>query len=135
MTLYKSDKVRFIFGLIIIVLIYSLYYLYFVEHKNTLLISRKIKHFITFSSTITVYFVGTFHLGKLKDTWMSTLWHIIHISGLFIIISLGLFDWFIGEISLNLRQFALSIQEILISPVLYFAMGLLNKSLKKGTNV
>ncbi|GAA3653546.1 hypothetical protein [Flavivirga jejuensis] len=129
---YKSDKGRFILGLIFIVIIYSWFYLYFVENKNTLLISRKVKHVITFSVTIAVYLVGTFHLGKLKDTWMSSLWHLVHISGLGIITFLGLFDWFIFEISLSLRDFALSIQEILISPVLYIAMGLLNKTLKKA---
>ncbi len=133
MNLYRSDKARFILGLILILIIYSLYYIYFLEHKNTLLISRKVKHIITFSTTVFVYFVGTFHLGKLKDEWMSSLWHIIHITGLCIITTLGLFDWLIAEISLSLRQFVLSVQEFLISPVLYVAMGLLNKSLKKGS--
>ncbi len=130
---YKSDKFRFILGLIFIIIIYSWYYLYFVENKNTLLISRKIKHVITFLATIAVYFVGTFHLGKLKDTWMSSLWHLVHVSGLCIITLLGLIDWFISEISLSLKDFALSIQEILMSPVLYVAMGLLNKSLNKDS--
>ena len=133
MNLYKSDKIRFISGLVFIVIIYSLFYIYFLENKNTLPISRRLKHIISFGSTITVYFVGTYHLGKLKDTWMSSLWHLIHISGLLIITSLGFFDWFISEINLNLRQFAQSIQEILISPVLYVAMGLLNRSLKKDS--
>ncbi|ULC58307.1 hypothetical protein MBM09_10280 [Flaviramulus sp. BrNp1-15] len=85
-----------------------------------------------FSTTIAVYFVGTIHLGKLEDTWMSTLWHLIHISGLFIITSLGLFDWFVLEISKSLKHLAYTIQEILISPVLYVAMGLLNRSLKSN---
>ena len=130
MMLYKSDKVRFIFGLIFILIIYSAYHVFFYEN-NTLILPSKIRHVIKFSTTIAVYLVGTFHLGKLKDKWMSLIWHIIHVSGLFIITSLGLFDWFIMEIGLNLRLFANSIQEILIAPLLYVAMGLLNKSLKK----
>lgn len=92
-------------------------------------------HLIRFGTTIAVYFVGTFHLGKLKDSWMSSLWHLVHVSGLIIITSMGLFDYFILEISRNLKEFAHTIQEILISPVLYVAMGLLNKSLKRGVNV
>lgn len=130
MKLYKSDKVRFISGLIVIVIIYSWYFLYFAENIQTASLNRKLRHIITFFITITVYFVGTFHLGKLKDTWMATIWHIVHISGLLIICSIGLFDWFIGG-SLMLTRFARTIQEILISPVLYVAMGLLNRSLKK----
>ncbi len=130
MKLYKSDKVRFISGLIFIIIIYSWYSLYFVDNSSTASIPRKLRHIITLLITITVYFVGTFHLGKLKDTWMSTVWHFVHISGLCIITSIGLFDWFIGG-TIMLSRFARSIQEILISPVLYVAMGLLNRSLKK----
>ena len=130
MKLYKSDKVRFISGLIFIIVIYSWYSLYFVDNSSIAFIPRKIRHVITLLITIIIYFVGTFHLGKLKDTWMSTIWHLVHISGLLIITSIGLFDWCIGG-SLTLSRFARSIQEILISPVLYVAMGLLNRSLKK----
>lgn len=130
MNLYKSDKVRFISGLIFIFIIYTVYYVYFLENSN-LILPNKIRYVIKFSSTIAVYFIGTFHLGKLKDKWMSLLWHVIHISGLSIITSLGLFDWFISEISLNLRLFAGSIQEILISPILYMAMGLINHRFNK----
>lgn len=134
MNLYKSDKVRFIFGLIFILIIYTTYYVGFYENSN-LILSGKIRHIIKFLATIAVYLVGTFHLGQLKDKWMSLIWHLIHVSGLFIITSLGLFDWFITEISLNLRLFANSIQEILISPLLYLAMGLINRTFKKDSIV
>lgn len=133
MKLYKSDKVRFLSGLIIIIIIYSWYYLcflHFIENSQTVSIPRKIRHIMILLITITVYFVGTFHLGKIKDTWMSTIWHIIHISGLFIITSIGLFDWLFGG-TIMLTRLARTIQELLISPVLYVAMGLLNKSLNK----
>jgi len=130
MVLYKSHKVRFIMGLVFIVLIYSAYYLYFLENTNFEL-TRKARHAVTFLTTIIIYFVGTLHLGKLSDSWMSFIWHIVHISGLCILTSLGLYDWLIEEISLSLRSFAKSIQEILISPVLYVGMGLLNSRLKR----
>ncbi|MCF8274063.1 MAG: hypothetical protein K9I95_09540 [Flavobacteriaceae bacterium] len=130
MNLYKSDRVRFISGLIFILIIYTTYYVFFLENSN-LVIPSKIRHIIKFIATIAVYLVGTFHLGQLKDKWMSLIWHLVHVSGLVIITFLGLFDWFITEISLNLRLFANSIQEILISPLLYLAMGLINTTLKK----
>ena len=131
MNLYKSDKVRFISGLILILIIYTCYYVYLFENSD-LVLPTKIKHVIKFGTTIVVYFVGTYHLGKLSDSWMSFIWHVVHISGLTTITALGLFDWFIGGMSLNLRAFAGSIQEILISPMLYVAMGLLNKILKNS---
>ncbi len=129
MKLYKSDKVRFVFGLIFIVIIYSAFYVFYFENHN-LNFSRRAGHVIKFGTTIAVYFVGTYHLGKLEDSWMSYIWHIVHVSGLLIITSLGAYDFFISEISLNLKLFAISVQEILISPILYLAMGLLNKTLK-----
>lgn len=136
MKFYKSDSVRFISGLIFIVIIYSWNYLYFMNDEGSWMsFSRIAFHLIRFGVTVAVYFVGTYHLGKLKDTWMSSLWHLVHVSGLVIITSLGLFDWFIMEISRNLKEFAHTIQEILISPVLYVAMGLLNRSLKKDSKV
>lgn len=131
MRLYKSDKIRFIFGLIFIVIIYTSYYIFFAENKISITLPRKVVHFIKFSSTVVVYFVGSYHLGKLKDKWMSSLWHFIHISGLCIIIFIGLFDWFIAEIALRVKIFVSSVQEMLISPILYLGMGLLNRSLNK----
>jgi hypothetical protein len=125
MNLYKSDKVRFIVGLVFIFIIYTSYYVFLVENVN-LELPSKIKHVIKFSLTIAVYFVGTSHLGKLSDAWMSFIWHVVHIAGLIIITTLGIIDW-IFFINLNLRLFANSIQEILISPVLYLAMGLVNR--------
>ncbi|ALJ06036.1 hypothetical protein APS56_13240 [Pseudalgibacter alginicilyticus] len=131
--LYKSDKVRFIVGAILIIVIYSCYYIFFEENTQANLLPRKTQHVIKFLTTIVVYLIGTKHLGKLKDLWMSSIWHLIHISGLCIITLIGLYDWFIMETSLNVKVFVSSIQETLISPVLYLAMGLLNKSLKKST--
>jgi hypothetical protein len=132
MQLNKSDKKRFFFGFLIISFIYSGNFFLFVESKFT--IQPLAQHLIRFLTTIAVYFIGTFYLGKLKDTWMSSLWHMVHISGLCIITLLGLTDWFFTDISISLKQFAHSIQEALISPVLYVAMGFLNSSLNKTTS-
>ncbi|MGE5943446.1 MAG: hypothetical protein ACM31G_03800 [Flavobacteriales bacterium] len=133
MRLYQSDRFRFIAGLVLIVIIYSLYYIYFVENQEFISKSKLVLHLIRLSTTVIIYIIGTIHLGKLKDNWMSSLWHFIHISGLCIITSLGLINWFIIDIGLDLKEFAYTIQELLISPVLYVAMGLLNNSLNKKT--
>jgi len=133
MRLYQSDRFRFIAGLVLIVIIYSSYYIYFVENQNFISKSKLVLHLIRLSTTVIIYIIGTVHLGKLKDNWMSSLWHFIHISGLCIITSLGLISWFIIDIGLDLKEFAYTVQELLISPVLYVAMGLLNSSLNKKT--
>lgn len=127
---YKSDKFRFIIGLVFIIIIYSAYYLLFVDYDMAFNVPRRVKHIASFATTVIIYFVGTFHLGKLTDSWMSSLWHMVHISGLCILTSLGLYDFLIAEISWSMKSFAKSIQELLVSPVLYVGMGLLNSTLK-----
>lgn len=125
--IYKNDRAKWIGGLICVLIIYTLYYVFFVEHAFSYQIPRKIRHVIKFGTTVVVYLVGTYHLGRLKDKWMSTLWHFIHISLLCAITGIGLFDWTFGKVSVKTRELAASFQEFLISPVLYFAMGLINK--------
>jgi hypothetical protein len=61
---------------------------------------------------------------------MGILWHIIHIGLLSIITLIGAYDWVFGMVNMNIKIFATSLQEILISPVLYFGMGILQRSLK-----
>jgi hypothetical protein len=118
-------------GLVIIFILYSCYYIFIAEQRDTAMLPRKLRHFISLLFTIAVYFAGTYHLGKLKVTWMATIWHVVHIGGLCIITSIGLFDWLFleGKAIPRLSIFARTIQELLISPILYVAMGLLNKSL------
>ena len=136
MKLYKSDKLRFIMGLVIIFILYSCYYIFIAEHRDTAMLPRKMRHFISLLFTVAVYFAGTLHLGKLKAIWMSKFWHMVHISGLCIITGIGLFDWLFleGNTIPRLSIFARSIQEILISPLMYLAMGLLNNLLTKPVN-
>lgn len=129
MKLYNSDKIRFISGLILIIVFYSTYYIGFEENEIMSTFNRYVQYSIKFLFTIIIYLIGSLHLGKLKDEWMYYLWHVIHISGLCIITSIGLYDWLISDISLAVLLFAGSVQEFLISPVLYVGMGLLNRSL------
>jgi hypothetical protein len=127
--LYKTGKQRYLFGLIIIILIYSMFYLFFADRADTILIPRKWRHIIKFVTTFIVYLVGTYHLGKRKNNWMLYLWHLIHVSLLGTITSIGAYDWIFGMVSYQVKEIAASMQEFLISPMLYIAMGILNQRL------
>ena len=128
---YRSERARWIGGLMVILMIYTLFYVYFVD-SDVLWIPRKVRHVIKFATTIAVYLVGTFHLGELKDKWMSYLWHFIHISLLGFITLVGLYDWTFGMVSEWVKDLTWSMQEFLISPVLYVGMGILNNRLNKA---
>lgn len=129
MLLYKTSRQRYVAGLIIIMLIYSMFYILFADKPDTLLIPRKWRHVIKFITTFTVYLVGTYHLGKHKNSWMLYLWHFVHITLLSTITGIGLYDWIFGMVSYQVKEIAASMQEFLISPMLYIAMGILNQRL------
>lgn len=130
----KRNRTNWLLGLLIIFLIYSIFYVLFHDNKDVVLIPRKIRHVIKFLTTLSVYVVGTFYLKKLHAQWMHSLWHLIHIGGLILIISIGLFDWLISPTSKPIRYFANFIQEMLISPVLYVGMSILNQTLARISN-
>ena len=129
---YKSDRQKWIGGLFLIVLVYSLFYIFFFESSNTYLIPRRIRHLIKLTTTIAVYFVGTYHLGLIRERWMSYIWHFIHISLLLVITCIGIYDWLIQEVNASIKEVTVTLQEILISPVLYVGMGLINQKLKSS---
>lgn len=117
-------------GLIYIIIIYILYHFLFLENKNIAEIPRKIRHLIKFGSTVSIYIIGTIHLSNFRVKWMEKLWHLIHISMLLFLSFLGFYVWFISDIPIFIKYFSVTIQELLISPSLYFVMGLLNEHLK-----
>jgi hypothetical protein len=130
MPLYRTISQRYWAGLVFIILIYSMFYILFADRAETILIPRKWRHVIKFMTTIVVYLIGSYHLGKQKNTWMLYMWHIIHISLLSTITSIGLYDWVFGMVRIGVKEIAASMQEFLISPILYIAMGILNQRLE-----
>ncbi|MCG9899107.1 MAG: hypothetical protein MH132_03820 [Hydrotalea sp.] len=118
-------------GLLQLMVIYTAMYLFFYEAPYFADIPRKLRHLIKFSSLIGVYLLGTYHLRFEKQRWMGALWHIVHISGISFVLSMGAFDWLVHPTSQAVRLLAHQINEFLISPVLFVAMGLLEKYLKK----
>jgi hypothetical protein len=123
---------KFWMGLIIILFIYTLFYLFFKDANYLGLIPRKIRHIIKFIVLITIYLVGVWHLALDKITWMKTLWHLIHISGIVFLVSLGAYDWLIHPMPQFMREVMDGINEFLIGPTLFVGMALLQKFLLKG---
>ncbi len=126
---HKNDNLNWILGLLIILIIYTLFYVYFSENQAIKLVPRKIRHVIKFLATGSTYLVGTYFLGNIRIKWMQNLWHLIHVSLLGVLLGFGIFDWLMGPISQGMREISMILQEFLISPVLYFAMSLINKRL------
>lgn len=119
-------KRGFLTGLLILVIIYTITYLFFYEADYLDQIPRKIRHLIRFFILITVYLIGTYHLKLEKEKWMNACWHIIHISGIGIILSIGIYDWLIEATSSSIRNFSGIINEFLVSPILFVVIQLMS---------
>jgi len=120
---------KFWFGLITILIIYTLFYLFFNEASYLSQIPRKIRHIIKFVVLITIYLIGVWNLSLDKIIWMRTVWHIIHLSGIALLLLLGAYDWLIHPMPLFMREVLDAVNEFLIGPTLYVGMGLLHKFL------
>ena len=114
-----------------LVIIYTLFSLFFKEASYYELIPRKLRHVIKFIVLITIYLVGVWHLNLDKITWMKTLWHLIHLSGIVFLVLLGAYDWLIQPMPIFMRELMDAVNEFLIAPTLFVVMGLLQKYLLK----
>ncbi len=123
---------KFWIGFIIIQIIYTLIYLFFKDASYVALIPRKIRHVIKFIVLITIYLVGVWHLALDKISWMKTLWHLIHISGILFLLFLGAYDWLIHPMPMFMREIMDAVNEFLIGPTLFVGMGLLQQFLLKN---
>jgi hypothetical protein len=135
MQLYKSDRQRYMAGLLYIFLIYTISYLIFAEHCliGKFKIPELLNHVFMFVMAVLVYMIGTMHLGKLQEPWMFFIWNITYIILLSIFLILILVKLLLFTISYTIRSIYIfdHITFILISPMLYFSLGLLNRLLIK----
>jgi hypothetical protein len=125
---------KFWIGLIIILIIYTAYNLFFWETNIANDIPRKITRVIKFAVLVIVYLIGVKHLSLDRITWMKTVWHIIHLTGIFILLTLGIFDLMIRPLAPGIKDVMASINEFLIGPSLFVGMGILHQFLLKIEN-
>jgi hypothetical protein len=62
---------------------------------------------------------------------MMKIWHFCYILALTLLLLIGIWDWIFWIDSIQVRNIANSLHEILISPILYIAMGIINSRLAK----
>jgi hypothetical protein len=122
---------KFWMGLTSILIVFTLFHLFFKETTYVAFIPRKLRHIIKFVVLIKIYLLGVWHLSLDKITWMKTLWHLIHLSGIAFLVLLGAYDWLIQPMPMFMRELLDAVNEFLIAPTLFVVMGLLQKYLLK----
>ena len=116
-------------GLGAMLVLYFLYYFYFINdiaHEVPL----RGRHLIKLLFILTCYGIGVFALGKFAGGWVVRLWHMVYLVCLFLMLGLGIYDWAVARTPLPVRMVADNLQEFLVSPLLYVAMGLFSLYLK-----
>jgi hypothetical protein len=125
-----NKKYIFFLGLIAIVIVYSLYNIYF-DLTYVPGIPGKWKHVNKLAFVLIVYGIGTIALRKYTVDWMMQIWHLVHIVFISILVLIGFYDWYHGSITEQVRNIANTLHEFLISPVLYVSMGIIQSRLIK----
>ncbi len=126
----SNNKIYWI-GFIIIVIVYSLYNLYFIDVNYYDSIPRKLRHVEKFIPILVIYGVGTFTLKSYTADWMMYIWHLVHIIIIALLLIIGIYDWTFGEVSAQIRNVIGTLFEFLISPLMYIAVGILNSKFNR----
>lgn len=126
MKVHRRKTFYFWSGLILIALLYSAYYLFFL-YGLSLTMPLRARHVMKFLFILAVYGVGLLGLRRSAAGWVVRSWHFCYVLGLLLLLLLGAYDWMIARTPLSLREVADDVQEFLVSPVLYVALGLLSR--------
>jgi hypothetical protein len=121
-------------GMALILLVYSAFSVLFQGDLSagpdrgalTLSLSRHIRHLIRLASIILVYLTGFICLRMQSRSWMLQTWNLVYYIMLTILFLAGALDYGLGGISLPFKELTITISELLISPVLYILLGILN---------
>jgi hypothetical protein len=129
--IHAKSKLFFWIGLSVIALFYCLYYLFFM-YGMFLGMPLRVRHLIKFVFILMAYGVGTWSLKKYGAAWMLRTWHILYLVTLCLLVLLGIYDWGFARAPLSVRGIADSLQEFLVSPILFVAVSLVGRLAGRG---
>ena len=109
----------------LMIVVYSLYNVYLVDVKDYYAISRRMRHVYKFLSVVAIYGIGTAGLRKYAAVWAVLIWHTVYAVAIVILLVLGLYTWFIGQLAMGIHNMADTLLQLLISPLFYVAAGIL----------
>jgi hypothetical protein len=125
-----NKRTYYFLGLLGIIVIYSSYSLLFL-YNYSYDISVRAKHIIKFGTIFLVYGIGVLALRNYVAGWMLKIWHFCYIFLLSLLLLIGVWDWVSWIDSVPVHNIANSLDEILISPVLYISLGIINSRLTR----
>jgi hypothetical protein len=121
----RRKKLFFWGSLVVLIVLYSLYYVFFL-YGISLNMPLRGRHILKFLFIVAVYGAGAVGLHGFGMPWMKRVWHVTYLTILVLLVGLGAFDWLVARTPLEVRAVADSLQEFLVSPLLYVVMRILN---------
>ena len=116
-------KNKYLQGLVLIFFIYSFFKILQSDYTDQFLtIDRKIRHILKLISILSVYIIGVIQLKKIEPNWYVIIWNFIYISTIIFLLTIGFYDWLFELIPIHLRILAKTLQEFIISPLIYLIL-------------
>ena len=116
---------RFWKGMVFILLAYTVVQL--ISYQSFLrlpIIIQENKQLMRWMAIAFVYFVGCLVLKANGVAWLLAIWHLIHLSLVGYLFLIGVYEYTIAPVPYGIRASVAPVVEFLISPLLYFAAGL-----------
>jgi len=125
MPAWPKHKVSYWIGLVAIITLYCVYYLYFIYNLSRE-VSLRTMHLLKFLFVVVAYGIGVLGLRKNVLPGLMRLWQLVYVVCVLLLVLLGMYDWFVARAPLAVRGIADNIHELLVSPILYVAFSLIS---------
>jgi hypothetical protein len=124
----NKRRLRFVVGLLVIVILYTVYDLYLITPEYLETTTRKARHVVKFGAVLVAYAAGIFAFAGNSPGWLMQLWHILYAAILLLLILAGIYDGWANGLSGQFRSVTVTLSEFLISPVPYIVIGIMNRA-------
>jgi hypothetical protein len=124
----RDRRLFFFIGLLAIAILYSIYNLYLLDTRFFTITTRMTRHVIKLGSVLLAYGIGLLAYKRFCPAWLMQLWHILYATGLLLLVLLGVYDGWISQLSMPVRNLVITWHEFLISPVPYVIVGIINSA-------
>src|SRR5579859_2398390 len=102
-----SKQLSFFSGLLAIVVIYSVYNIYFIDTSYYHFIPKIVRHLVGLGCALLIYGIGTYTLKMYNAGWMMLIWHLLHAILIVLFLLIGIYAWGLGPISIQWHNLAL----------------------------
>ncbi|HEY4060469.1 MAG TPA: hypothetical protein VGM30_01135 [Puia sp.] len=129
MSRQENKRVSYYGGLLVILIVYTLYNLAFRQVWFYETVPWFLRHAVKFAVILLVYFVGRWVFRRYPVAWLLSVWNLLYAVCTVIVLLLGVYDGVIG-MGPSIRFLGDAVYEFLISPVAFVALKLVERRMR-----